>query len=140
MEERRGTTRSALEALLVDQDTVTDDLVKELLIPYIGLSKTEDRIVPKAEFTNLPQPRRILLYLLARLAMVKLKVPKASLAAESNKIADSSLVQPKSCIEILSRLKAAGLISKREEGWFIPEHSLFRVAAEVRKGSSQKRK
>lgn len=124
--------KSVLEELLIDEDKVTDDLIKELLSPYVGLSKSEDKIVPKHGFADIPQPKRVLLYLLGRHAMERLKIPKASLSASTEKIAESCLVPLKSCREILSRLKGDGLIAKNKEGYLIPVHSLLRVAGELR--------
>lgn len=122
-----------LADLLVDEDRVTDDLVRDLLISFVGLSKTEAKIVPKPPFTKLPHPQKILLYLLARHAMVRLKIPGASLAANAENIAEGSLVPIKSCRETLSRLKAAGLVEKGEDGYAIPAHSLLRVEGEIRR-------
>jgi hypothetical protein len=130
--------KSVLEDLFLDEDKVTDELVKELLTPYVGLSKTEDKIVAKSEFTELPQPRRLLLYLLSRHAMVRLQIPNASLAASAEKVAESCLVPVKASREILSKLKAAGFLSKNKDGYFIPVPSLLRVASELRKGKRGK--
>ncbi len=132
--------KSVLADLLVDEIKVTDELVKELLAPYVGLSKTEDKIVPKMEFTQLSQQQRILLYLLARHAMVSLNIPKASLHAKSERIAESCLVRLQTCRETLSRLKADGLVEKNKDGYSLPVHSLFRVAGEFRKSKKGKGK
>ena len=128
MESKKG----VLGELLLDQEKVTDELLRDHLAPHVGLSGTEDKIVPKPEFLQLPQPKRILLYLLARHAMVRLEIPGASLGAKTEKIAQSCLLPPKSCTEILSKLKAAGMVGKANDGWSIPVHSLLRVASELR--------
>lgn len=124
---------SALEELFVDEHQMADELIKKLLLPYMGLSRSEAKVIPRAEFGKLSQANRILLYLLARHAMTKLNVPGASVESDGGAIADSALVQRKTCGEILSRLKASGLISRNEKGYFIPVHSLLRVAGELEK-------
>ena len=129
-----GKKESILRELILDQDTVTDELLKDQLAPHVGLSSTEDKIVPRPSFMRLPQPKKILLYLLARHAMVRLAIPGASIAAETEKVAESCLVRPKSCREGLSRLKAVGMVTRGENGWSIPVHSLLRVATELHKG------
>lgn len=129
-----GKKESILQELVLDQDKVTDELLKDQLAPHVGLSSTEDKIVPKPSFMRLPQPKKILLYLLARHAMVRLGIPGASYAAQTEKVAEGCLVHPKSCREGLSRLKAAGMVTRAEDGWSIPAHSLFRVATELHKG------
>lgn len=123
--------RSVLAELVLDEDMVTDELLRDHLAPYVGLSRTQDRIVPKPEFLDLPQAKRILLYLLARHGMVRLKVEGASLSAKTGKIAETCLIPQKSCVETLSRLKADGMIAKEKDGWAIPAHSLLRVASEL---------
>jgi len=129
-----GKKESILQELVLDQDKVIDELLKDQLAPHLGLSSTEDKIVPKASFMRLPQPKKILLYLLARHAMVRLGIPGASIAAETEKVAESCLVRPKSCSEGLSRLKAVGMVTRGENGWSIPVHSLLRVATALHKG------
>lgn len=124
--------RSVLEDLLVDEDKVADELMKELLSPYVGLSRTEDKIVPKSEFTELPQPKKVLLYLLSRHAMVKLQVLGASLATKPDKVAESCFLPLKTTREILSKLKADGFLAKNKDGYLIPVHSLLRVASQLR--------
>jgi len=133
-------SKRVLADLLVDEDKVTDELVRELLLPYVGLSKAEDKIIPKPEFTVLAYPQRVLLYLLARHAMARLKIPGGSLAANPEKITMGCLVPKKSCGETLSRLKAAGLVEKDKDGYLIPVHSLLRVAAEIRNAGKAKQK
>jgi hypothetical protein len=128
--EKKG---SVLEALFVDEDKVTDELVKELLAPYLGLAKTTDKIVPKPEFTKLSQRKRVLLYLLSRHAMVRLQVPGATLEVGRGQVPGNCLVSPKAAGEILSRLKADGMVEKSKGGYFVPVHSLLRVASELRK-------
>lgn len=129
MEGKKG----VLGELILDQDEVTDELLKEQLAPYLGLSATQDRIVPKPEFLKLPNSKRILLYLLGRHAMVRLEIPGASLGARREKIAESCLInKQKSCTETLSRLKATGVVTMENGEWMIPVHSLLRVASELR--------
>jgi len=118
---------------VIDEEEITDELLKKLLISYVGLSKTEDKIIPRPEFGKLSQSDRVLLYLLARRAMVKLGIPGASFEADSSDVGESALVPRKSCGEILSRLKATGLIDKGPDGYFIPGHALLRVAGELGK-------
>lgn len=125
--------RSILEDLLVDEDKLTDELVKNSLAPHLGLSKSSDQIVPKPGFSELPQPTRILLYLVSRYAATKLKLPGASLSASVDKISENCMIPIKSCREILSRLKGTGLISKDQGGYLIPVHSLLRVTGELNK-------
>ena len=134
-----GKRESILGDLILDQDSVTDELLKKQLAPYVGLSGTEDRIVPKSDFMALPQPKKIVLYLLARHAMVRLGIPGASLAAQTERIAESCLVHPKSCTEVLSRLKATGMVTKGDDGWSIPVHSLLRVANELPKRTERQK-
>ena len=130
--------KNILEQLFVDEDEVTEKLIAELLSPNLGLSKTADKVVPKARFSGLSQTERLLLYLLARHAMVRLKVPGASLEAVTARIAEESLLPQKSCGETLSRLKASGLVGKNKAGYFVPTHSLLRVSEALRKGNKNK--
>ena len=134
MESKRG----VLGELILDQDKVTDELLKEHVAPYVGLSATEDKIAAKPEFLELPQPKRILLYLLARHAMVRLEIAGASGGAKTEKIAESCLIPQKSCTETLSRLKTVGMVTMDNGEWTIPVHSLLRVAGEL--GDKKERK
>lgn len=132
--------KGVLGGLILDQDKVTDELLKEHLEPYLGLSGTEDQIVPKPEFLKLAQPKRILLYLLARHAMVRLEIAGGSPGAKTEKIAESCLIPQKSCTETLSRLKAARMVDVENGEWMIPVHSLLRVTSELRARKEARRK
>lgn len=125
--------QGGLEELFVDEAAVTDDLIKRLLLPHIGLSRTEAKIIPRADFGKLSQRSRILLFLLSRHAMVKLAIPQATVEAETSIVADAALVPLKTCTELLSRLKAEGLVARNERGSYIPVHSFLRVAGELEK-------
>src|ERR1041385_7404748 len=122
---------TGLGELFVDENAMTDELIKRLLLPFLGLSRSEPKIIPRAEFGKLPQTNRILLYLLARHAMSKLNVPGATLDADSVTISESSLVPKKTCGELLSRMKSTGLIARTDSGYYIPVHSQLRVAGEL---------
>jgi hypothetical protein len=126
-----GTSRE-LEALFVDDgEEAVDGLLKATLEPVVGFTR-EGRIVTKALFLKLQLPAKVLAVMLARLAIVRLKVPGAKAEATSEQLVSECMATVKAVRECLSRLKRKNLLSKNDVGYFVPVWAVDKAVQEVR--------
>jgi hypothetical protein len=124
-----------LESLLVEEgEQAVDSLLREALEPFVAFSKS-GRMVTKPEFLKLSHQNQILVALLGRHAMVRLKLPGATLEASAETLQSDCLVPLKSAREHLSRSKARRLLEKNATGYFIPMWALSNVASLVKKNA-----
>ena len=61
-----------LRSLLVNEEDVSEDLVVEVLSPYVNIGEESGRIIPKPQFSPLTIPDKILVILLAQTAKTDL--------------------------------------------------------------------
>ena len=66
--------KSVLAELFVDEQSIIEQDLVEVLRPFVGLSSKTGEVVPKPAFTKLSQHLRILVALLAHLAVRRLGV------------------------------------------------------------------
>jgi hypothetical protein len=121
-----------LEGLFVDEsEQAVDGLLRATLGPFLGLTR-EGRIVTKTPFLDQSVPARILMVLLAHLAMVRLSVPNARAEATPDQLQSECLAPVKACRESLSRLKGKGLLLKNEAGYSIPIWAVSKAVGEIK--------
>jgi hypothetical protein len=126
---------SELEALFVDSsEQAIDGLLRNALEPYIGFTR-DSKIVTKAPFLKLADNLKLLAYLLARQAMVRLQLTGAVLAATAEHLATECHVPIKSAREHLSRLKGRRLLEKDDSGYFVPTWAISSASEALQKGS-----
>jgi hypothetical protein len=117
-----------LEALFVEEgEQAVDSKLRTVLEGYVGFTR-DGRIVTKPAFLKLSQQSRILVALLARQAMVRLKLEGALLERSAESLQEECLIPLKSCREYLSRLKKRRLIEKNASGYFVPIWAISTVA------------
>ena len=122
---------SELAALFVeDSEQAVDGLLRSTLEPLLGLTR-DGKVITKPAFVKLSIPARILSILLARQAMVRLKVPGAKASATPEELETECLVPLKTCREVLSKLKARRILVKNDEGYVVPVWSVPQAVANV---------
>ena len=124
-----------LDVLFVeDSEQAIDGLLRAALVPIIGFTR-DGRMVTKPPFLKLPDISRILAALLARQAMIRLKLAGAKLEATPDQLENECGVSLKSCREHLSRLKARRMLDKNDAGYFVPTWAIADVCQTVGKNS-----
>lgn len=109
-----------LQALLVDDgEQAIDGLLRRALEPYARFTR-EGRVITKEQFLKLSDPSKLLVFLLARQAMVRLKLPSAAAESTADTMHSECGVPLKSAREHLSRLKSRRLLDKNDAGYFVP--------------------
>jgi len=83
---RRNMMNDELESLLVSGKEMDKKLVAEILEPYLRIDKETCDIRPLSSWNDLKAKIRILLYLIARKAMVALGLPLAEERASATEI------------------------------------------------------
>ena len=120
-----------LEALFVDDsEQAVDRLLKAALEPLLGFTR-DGKIVTKASFLKLRLPAKVLSVMLARLAIVRLKVPGAKAEATSEQLESECMATVKAVRECLSRLKRKNLLAKNGAGYFIPAWAVTKAVQEI---------
>jgi hypothetical protein len=114
-----------LEALFANEQEIVDGLLLERIEPLLSLSRGSDRVMAKPELLGLPNQKKILAYLLARHAMVRLGVPGVGLEADAQKISENLMIPIQRTREELSRMKTSGILEKGEHGYSVPVANLL---------------
>jgi len=123
--------KSELAALFVEaSEQAVDGLLRSSLEPLLGLTR-DGKVVTKPPFIKLSIPARILAILLARQALVRLKVTDAKASATPEELETECLAPLKTCREVLSKLKARRILIKTDEGYEVPVWSLPQAVAAV---------
>jgi len=124
---------SELEALFLDDtEQAVDGMLRATLEPIIGFTR-DGKLVTKSALLKLPDISRILAALLARQAMVRLKLPNARVEATADQLENEVAVPLKSCREHLSRLKARRMLDKNDSGYFVPVWAIADVCQMINK-------
>lgn len=123
--------QNELAGLFVENsEQAVDSLLRSTLEPLLGLTR-DGKVVTKPAFVKLSIPARILSILLARQAMVRLKVPGARASASPEELETECLAQLKTCREVLSKLKARKILIRDGEGYAVPVWAIPQAVASV---------
>ena len=63
-----------LSNLIVNEDKMSEELIYDLLQPYLRILKNEKKLIPKSQFLKLNTEKKILIWLLGRKAMFILHI------------------------------------------------------------------
>jgi hypothetical protein len=124
--------QSELESLLVEnEEGDVDKVLRMTLEGRIAIERSSGLIVSRPGLFKLSQAQRLIVLLLARHASYRLGIPNISLEASAEDLASGAQVPVKNCRELLSRLKASGLISKGTAGYTIPKWNLLQATRDL---------
>jgi hypothetical protein len=120
---------AGLDDLLIDREQVNEELLREVLLPYIGIDADRKEIVPKQQWNSLNADRKVLIYLLARKAMVVLPTVQLEIEGALPKdIEDSTGIPGGTLRPKLRNLKRLGLLTQDREGrYYVPSHALSQM-------------
>jgi len=117
-----------LEALVVGEKKLDRKLVADILSPYVRLDKDADNIRPLEAWLGLGTDLKILVYLLARKAMVILGFGLEAEGAVASEIARDTQLKPDAVNPLLRKMHAEGILDRtKDRRYFVPNGSIERV-------------
>lgn len=123
-----------LESLLVSGKEIDKKLVAEILEPYLRIDKETCDIRPLSPWSDLKANIKILLYLIARKAMVALGLPLSEERASATEIMQKTGMKKGTVNPALRNLFEARVIEQSEDKkYHIPNHALEKVKALISK-------
>lgn len=124
---------TALEDLVVDAREIDRELVATFLKPYLRIDGPTCGILPQPGWAEVPNEARVLLYLVARKAMVALDLPLPHEAASPQEIERATGIPGGSVRPALKRLLKAKLVERDlASGYVVPNYAMLRARAYVR--------
>lgn len=127
-----------LESLLVSGKEVDKKLVAEMLSPYIRIDKETCDIRPLSSWDDLKAYKKILLYLVARKAMIALGLNLPEENASPTEIMLSTGLKQGTVNPTLRRLLDDGVVAQtKERKYYIPNYAIEKVKAIVSEANKQ---
>lgn len=117
-----------LEELVVSGKDLDRRLVASMLSPYLRLDRDECAIRPLASWSNLQANSKILLYLLARKAMVALDFPLDIEGATTTEVINNTGIKEGTVKPALRRLLGDNIIAQsKDRRYFVPNYAIERI-------------
>ena len=124
----------ALEALVLGERKLDRKLVASILSPYVRLDKDTRNIRPLEGWLGLGTDLKILVYLLARKAMVILGLGLETEGAVVSEIARDTQLKLDAVNPVLRNLYAEGILDRaKDHRYFLPNEALERVGERFRR-------
>lgn len=121
-----------LESLLVSGKEVDKKLVAEMLSPYLRIDKETCDVRPLSSWDDLKAHEKILLYLLARKAMIALGLNLPEENASPTEIMLSTGLKQGTINPTLRRLLGDGVVGQtKERKYYIPNFAIEKVKAMI---------
>lgn len=117
-----------LEDLIVSGAELDKKLAVEILAPYVQLDKDKCTIRPTEGWTELSNDQKILVYLLARKAMVALGFDLATEGATASEVVAETGVKSGTAHPALRKLLGNRFIDQsQDKRYFVPNHAIARI-------------
>jgi hypothetical protein len=124
----------ALEALVVTEKKLNRELVAEILSPYVRLDKDACSIRPLEAWLGLGIELKILVYLLARKAMVTLGFGLEAEGATVSEVARDISLEQDPVKPVLRRMYAEGILDRTQgRRYFVPNDAIERIKGMISK-------
>ena len=128
-----------LEGLLVSGKEVDKKLVAEILVPYLRIDKETCDIRPLSSWSDLKTNIKILLYLIARKAMVAKGLPLSEERASATEIMQKTGLKKGTVNPALRNLFKARVIEQsKDKKYYIPNHALEKVKVMISEGQKSR--
>lgn len=123
----------ALEELVIGEKKLDRKLVADILSPYVRLDRDTRNISPIEAWLGLGIDLKILVYLVARKAMMLLRFGLEAERATANEIASDTNLKLDAVNRLLRKMYAEGLIDRSKgRRYFVPDDVLDRVMERLR--------
>lgn len=117
-----------LEDLVVSGKELDKKLVAEILSPYIRLDRDNRNIRPTEGWVPLSQEQKILVYLLARKAMVALNFDLTAEGAAANEVVQDTGVKKGTAHPTLRKLLGNRFLEQsKDRKYFVPNHAISQI-------------
>jgi len=117
-----------LEDLVVSGEQLDRKFVADILSSYVQLDKDKSTIRPTEEWERLSAEEKILVYLLARKAMVALKFGIAEEASASEITTDTGIKKGTAHPTLRKLAESSRLLQQTaDRKYFVPNHAITRV-------------
>lgn len=124
----------ALEALVVTEKKLNRELVAEILSPYVRLDKDACSIRPLEAWLGLGIELKILVYLLARKAMVILGFGLEAEGATVSETARDINLEQDTVKPVFRRMYAEGILDRTQgRRYFVPNDAIERIKGMISK-------
>ena len=117
----------SLGDLVVDEGELDQGLLTSVLTPYVRIAKQTGRPVFTAGYSPLSESDKILVYLLARKAAVRLGLLGDGEEASPKEISTETGVKYGTVKPTEVELAKRGLLASRDGRYQVPNHAVFRV-------------
>jgi len=118
----------ALEALVVGKKRLNRKLVADILLPYVRLDKDAGSILPLEAWLGLGTDSKILVYLLARKAMVILGFGLETENTTASEVASDTNLKMGTVSPVLRRMYAEGILDRaKDRRYFVPSDAIERI-------------
>lgn len=128
-----------LEDLEVSGKEFDRELLTMLLKPYLRLDKETCSIRPIEGWASCSNEIKVVLYLLARKAMVALGYPIEREEAAPKEIIPEIGIKAGSAHPTLRELLGRGMLAQRGTKYFVPNHALPRIKSMLEQQKEEKR-
>jgi len=123
----------ALEALVVSEKKLDRKLLADILSSYVRLDKDTSNISPLEAWLGLGTDLKIVVYLLARKAMILLRFNLEAERATASEVARDTNIKLEAVNPLLRKMYAEGIL-ERSKGrrYFVPDDVIDRVAEKLK--------
>lgn len=123
-----------LEALVISEKKLDRKGLADILSPYVRLAKDTNNISPLEAWLGLGTDLKILIYLLARKAMMILHFHLEVERASVDEIADDTNIELEAVNRLIRKLYAEGIVDRSKgRRYFVPDEAIDRVREKLKK-------
>jgi len=127
-----------LESLLVSGKEIDKKLVAEMLEPYIRIDRETCDIRPLSSWSDLKANIKVLLYLIARKAMVALGLPLPEERASATEIMQKTGMKKGTVNPALRYLFEDRVLEQSEDRkYYVPNHAIEKVKTMINEANRQ---
>ena len=118
----------ALEALVVSEKKLDRKMLADILSPYVRLDKDTSNISPLEAWLGLGTDLKILVYLLARKAMVLLRFGLEAERTTASEVARDTNLKLDAVTPLIRKMYAEGILDRSKgRRYFVPDDVIDRV-------------
>jgi len=116
-----------LKDLIVDEEKVNEEVLYQVLAPYIGIGSTTNTILLKPEFYKLSDSKKkILIYLTARKALAFLGKLEGE-GVGPTEVAKKTNIKKGTVFPAIRKLEDEGLVENDDGKYFIANHNITKI-------------
>ena len=122
-----------LEALVVSEKKLDKNLVADILTLYVKLDKDTCNIRPLEAWLGLGTDLKILVYLVARKAMILLRFNLEAERASASEIANDTNIKLDAVNPLIRKMYAEGIVDRSKgRRYFVPDDAIDRVREKLK--------